>query len=487
MSYLPKVSLKISRLDKVLDGMANNKKKDKEKEKAVDATETEMMAEVTTSPRAVAGGGEQQKSRAGSRTSRELMENFLTKAATPSTPGSKRPGDELSPGASQQQKKSAQDEDRPKPNLVQMEQEAVVEDDQYGTPPQQQQEAGEDEEERQWREKMMVDIVSKTGISPQQLDGVMEVVMAAFKLRVSKVAEQVAKGAVKMERARMEGEKEERKCRKSVLIHKADKWVQHDVETQEYHLAERVTAAVNRVTKGMAHVMDAYTLGRWNEANPPTSVLVTFGSTAQKATFYKIVAKNVKNGNFEGEKMKAISCRDAFPKKHINEAKRLVQKGHVLKRNGQADSFRVIAQGPGCIPVLQVRDGQQRWAAFLGRELPAVAVQQPGRGAKGTGGGRGGGQRQQGGQQQGGSQWMTQQKGGRVTPAGRGYPVSPARVLPKVNMSVARGAGNDESVDRAGWQGASGGFPDATETMYMHGEDMDDDEERYHNEDMFRE
>ena len=31
MSYLPKVSLKISRLDKVLDGMANNKKKEKEK------------------------------------------------------------------------------------------------------------------------------------------------------------------------------------------------------------------------------------------------------------------------------------------------------------------------------------------------------------------------------------------------------------------------------------------------------------------------
>ena len=87
---------------------------------------------------------------------------------------------------------------------------------------------------------------------------------------------------------------------------------------------------------------------------------MTFGSIAQKATFYKVVAKNVKAGNFEGEKKKAISCRDALPKKYINEAKRLVQKGHVLKRNGQANSFRVVAQGPGCIPVLQVRDGQQR-------------------------------------------------------------------------------------------------------------------------------
>jgi hypothetical protein len=143
-----------------------------------------------------------------------------------------------------------------------------------------------------------------------------------------------------------------------------------------------------------------------------------------------------------------------------------------------------------------VRDGQQRWVAFLGRELPAVAVQQPGRGARGTGGGRGGGQQQtgsnqrqdaprQGGQQQGGGQWMMQQKGGRVTPAGSGYPVSPARVLPNASMAVAtvRGIEEDESVDREGWQG---GFPDVTETVHMHGEDMDDDEERYYNEDMFR-
>ncbi len=72
------------------------------------------------------------------------------------------------------------------------------------------------------------------------------------------------------------------------------------------------------------------------------------------------MANNVKAGNFEGEKMKAISCRDAFPKKYINEAKRPVQKGNVLKRNSQANSFRVVTQGPGCIPVLQVRDGQQR-------------------------------------------------------------------------------------------------------------------------------
>ncbi len=118
---MPKVSLKISRLDKVLDGMANSNKKEKEKEKGAPAAAattsataaamaaadaavpTPSVLEVRggscspggrTSPKVAAGGGEQQKSR----TSRELMENFLNKAATP---GSKRPGAELSPGARQ--------------------------------------------------------------------------------------------------------------------------------------------------------------------------------------------------------------------------------------------------------------------------------------------------------------------------------------------------------------------------------------------------
>ncbi len=137
--------------------MANNKKKEKEKEKGVPAAAAATLATASAmaaadaaaptpsvlevrggsrspggraSPKAAAGGGEQQKSR----TSRELMENFLTKAATP---GSKRPGAELSPGARQQQKKAAQAEGRPMLNMVhdqQMEQEVGGEEDQYGTP-----------------------------------------------------------------------------------------------------------------------------------------------------------------------------------------------------------------------------------------------------------------------------------------------------------------------------------------------------------------
>jgi len=84
-----------------------------------------------------------------------------------------------------------------------------IEDEEYGTPTCKEQD--KEEEERACRDQMAAEIVLRTGISLQQLDGVMAVVMAAIKLRVSKVAEQVAKGAVKQGRLRMEGEKEERK------------------------------------------------------------------------------------------------------------------------------------------------------------------------------------------------------------------------------------------------------------------------------------
>ncbi len=53
--------------------------------------------------------------------------------------------------------------------------------------------------------------------------------------------------------------------------------------------------------------------------------------------------------------MVGISCRDAFPKDKVTEAKALVEKGMGLKRNGKIAAFRVVARGPGCIPVLEAR------------------------------------------------------------------------------------------------------------------------------------
>jgi len=62
--------------------------------------------------------------------------------------------------------------------------------------------------------------------------------------------------------------------------------------------------------------------------------------------------QNKKNG---WEKLNSISCRDAFPKKMMAEAKTLAQKGFGLRQSGKVASFRVVARGPTCGPVLEVR------------------------------------------------------------------------------------------------------------------------------------
>ncbi len=550
MEYIPKVTLKLSRLDNVLEEMAG-KGKDKVKGnggKGTAATTAAAGMEVAAAAEAAVNtpsildqqvrvrtppggrtspkGLQQRGGGGGSGDIRQFLQQAANTAVAPAV-ATKRTAEQVSPSMllhQEQPRKPTQVLSRPQPIILKdtgmdIEQ-GNEQEDEFSTPPMNEQpeqarqtaaeqgtekraeqlEEQEDEEERRWREQMMVDIVARTGINPQQLDGVMEVVMAAIKIRVTRVAMQVAQGAVRTERARREGEKEDEKSRKSILIHKADQWVQHDVNTQGFNLAETVTAAVTRVTQGMVHVNDAFTLGKWNPENPPTSVLVTFGSLAQKATFYKTVAKTVQGGHFEGEKMKSISCRDAFPKKYINEAKRLVQKGHVLKRNGQIKSFRVVAQGPGCIPILQHKNGQGYWVAFLGQELPPVAVQQPagaGGGAATANRGRGGvmlvgairgGQQQHSGQHsQNNPGYMTrmqQQSGGKVAAvaavaAMTGHPPTPPRAGGNL-LSIRY----QQDLDREGLYREDGslraGFPGVLDTVFIEGMEMDGEPiERY--------
>ena len=47
--------------------------------------------------------------------------------------------------------------------------------------------------------------------------------------------------------------------------------------------------------------------------------------------------------------LRGVAVRDYFPKELIPDAQRLVQRGLMMKRNGQ-----VVARGPGIIPVLEV-------------------------------------------------------------------------------------------------------------------------------------
>jgi len=309
-------------------------------------------------PGAGGAGGKGLTGGKGDRPSREIMESFLIKAATPS----KRPADE-SPEVEDGRQASKKQHNR---------QEAAA--DVEGIRMEEGDTEEEEEDEDSWLDQLREQIAQKTGITAGQLAGVMELVEAAVKVRIGQEAEKAAKAAVVAERIKGREDKADRKSSRSVLIHRADLWVRNDASTQGFGLAERVTAAIFKETNGMVQVRDAFLLGRWNALNPPTSVMVEFGSMAQKATFYRVVAKVTQTRTEEGRQMQGISCRDAFPKKYIADAQRLIQQGKALRANGRVAAFRVAAQGPGCIPVLQVRhrgEGgrhSRRWEPWVGMQ-----------------------------------------------------------------------------------------------------------------------
>jgi hypothetical protein len=68
------------------------------------------------------------------------------------------------------------------------------------------------------------------------------------------------------------------------------------------------------------------------------------------------MANRIRYGDERAWLMRVVACKDAFPKEYISEANELANKGMLLKRDGQVVSFRVVARGVGCIPVLETRE-----------------------------------------------------------------------------------------------------------------------------------
>ncbi len=79
------------------------------------------------------------------------------------------------------------------------------------------------------------------------------------------------------------------KCRTSILMHNADKWVAGDQLTQGYSLVERVTATVHRICGSMINVVDCFAVGGFQCGVLPSSVYLSFGSAQQKSTFFRIM------------------------------------------------------------------------------------------------------------------------------------------------------------------------------------------------------
>ena len=238
-------------------------------------------------------------------------------------------------------------------------------------------------------EAMRKKIMEKAGLSSEQVSVVMEVLTEGIKdilqSHIREAASAATKDATKAatEAAREDANRyrEADRCKRSIIMHNADRWVGN--VNNGYGLAENITAQIHRCMAHTVLVLDAFTIGQWVENKPPSSVFVTFGSVAQKATFFKVLARTIQERKTGWEQLRGISCRDAFPREHIDESKRLAQKGFALRQNGKAAAFRVVARGPACIPVLEVRTeggngSRGRWEIFRTMERPQPVVPQPG-------------------------------------------------------------------------------------------------------------
>jgi len=264
--------------------------------------------------------------------SRQFMENFLQSAATPT-----------------------------KRNREEVEEESLAKRAAQGD------EDVFSEGEEEWQSEMRGTIEKEVGLTEEQVTKVMNIVMRAFRLRVVHEAKKVAMQTIY-------DDQDTRRSYNSIIVHRADQWVDKAVgdglSEVNLTLAERVTVGIHQLTAGAVAVLDAYALGRWDSPTPVTAVLVTFGSRTQKSTFFKILAR--KSG--VDSRLKAISCRDAFPKKLVKDAKALADKGSSLRNSGSIASFRVVARGTGCIPVLEVKgwlgEGykEARWRVYAGEE-----------------------------------------------------------------------------------------------------------------------
>jgi hypothetical protein len=163
------------------------------------------------------------------------------------------------------------------------------------------------------------------------------------------------------------------KCRRSLVIQNPSKWVEADRSTEGFLLADRVTAAIHRATRGMVSITDAFQIGPMRQGQagggPPPAVHITFASGSQKGCWFKVLASMSRAGGQATEMARDISCRDSFPKGHLATVKELASKGMALKRGGKVGSYRVKAQGPACISVLEVRATGHRgpggWQVYI--------------------------------------------------------------------------------------------------------------------------
>ena len=106
------------------------------------------------------------------------------------------------------------------------------------------------------------------GLSPKQVAMAMGIFMKGFQALVKKAAKEAVAAAIReVDRASMDAAEaaankklEEDRCRRSILIHNADKWVGHLSNSSGYSLAEVITVQIHKMFGQAVLVVDAFFL-----------------------------------------------------------------------------------------------------------------------------------------------------------------------------------------------------------------------------------
>jgi hypothetical protein len=185
------------------------------------------------------------------------------------------------------------------------------------------------------------------------------------------------KKATKDATTAVQNENELSSVAKSVIVFnlnrmKVDKKLYDRVPVEEVLTEELMRFSRHRIT-----VQDVVALGR-DDKGVPTMARVVLGSSRQRAILYRLLGEMGRGARMEAaDTMRTLGFRDMFPKEKMEKAKKQTQKGLALKRVGTVHTFRVVAQGTGCEPILQVRTKpRERWATWT-EDTVANAVERP--------------------------------------------------------------------------------------------------------------
>jgi hypothetical protein len=138
----------------------------------------------------------------------------------------------------------------------------------------------------------------------------------------------------------------------------------HEVSTFE----EKLTDELHHLTMGRVQVMRVKVMQRAENGKPMT-VRVKLGSQQQRGMLYKLLGVSKKFVPESHEVFAGIAFRDCFPFEMLPEVRRLSGEGKEAKQNGECVAFRVMSQGGGAGPVLQIRRAHgERWAVYGRKE-----------------------------------------------------------------------------------------------------------------------